>query len=224
MQGRLSESETGALQEFPRREWEAEFARAAAAGFDSIQWLYDVYGEDVNPIATDDGVARIRALSREHAIAVDSLCAHYLIERPEDVERLDWLVERCRATGIARVVLPFLEGASFDPRLVASLARPGVELLVEGVPDAAAFNYDTGYDPPGAIGPNVRGVHVKDRDAAGKNVPLGEGIVDFDSVFHELGRIGYDGDFVLETPRPQRGSEVDWGRGQIDLVSRILRG
>ena len=58
MQGRLSASETGALQELPRREWEAEFERAAAAGFDSIQWLYVVHGENFNPLATDRGVAR----------------------------------------------------------------------------------------------------------------------------------------------------------------------
>jgi L-ribulose-5-phosphate 3-epimerase len=147
MQGRMSATETGALQEFPRREWEVEFERAAVAGFASIQWLYDVYGEDVNPIASDDGIARIRELSREHGVAVDSLCAHYLVERPDDSRRLEWLVERCRAAGIARVVLPFLEGAEFDPALLERLATPGIELLVEGVAEASAFNYDTGNDP-----------------------------------------------------------------------------
>ena len=51
MQGRLSASETGALQEFPRREWEEEFPRAAAAGLAGIEWLYDKYGAGWNPFA-----------------------------------------------------------------------------------------------------------------------------------------------------------------------------
>jgi L-ribulose-5-phosphate 3-epimerase len=218
MQGRLSASETGALQEFPRREWEAEFERAAEAGFDSIQWLYDVYGEDVNPIATDEGVARMRELSAEYGVAVDSLCAHYLIERPDDLARLEWLIGRCWTLGIERVVLPFLEGAKYDPALVERLQTPEVELLVEGVPEAPAFNFDSGNDPVSAIGPNVRGVHLKDRDAGGANVPLGTGVVDFPAVFDALA--GYDGDFVLETPRPQ-GDPVAWGRAQIEFLSTI---
>jgi L-ribulose-5-phosphate 3-epimerase len=221
MQGRMSATETGALQEFPRREWEVEFERAAVAGFASIQWLYDVYGEDVNPIASDDGIARIRELSREHGVAVDSLCAHYLVERPGDSRRLEWLVERCRAAGIARIVLPFLEGAEFDAALLERLATPGVELLVEGVAEAPAFNYDTGNDPLDAIGLNVRGVHLKDRDAAGKNVPLGEGAVDFRAVFAALDAVGYDGELVCETPRPAPGGEVALGRRQVEFLSTI---
>jgi sugar phosphate isomerase/epimerase len=219
MQGRLSASETGALQEFPRREWEAEFARAAAAGFDSIQWLYDVYGEDVNPIASEGGVARMRELSSEHGVAVDSLCAHYLLERPGDVRRLEWLVGRCFAAGIDRIVLPFI-GVPFDAGLMARLGNPDVELLVEGVADAPAVNYDTGNDPLSAIGPNVRGVHLKDRDAAGNNVPLGHGVVDFQAVFAALDAARYEGGFVLETPRPV-GDPVEWGRGLVEFVSTI---
>jgi sugar phosphate isomerase/epimerase len=219
MQGRLSASQTGALQEFPRRKWEAEFACAAAAGFDSIQWLYDVSGEDVNPLASDDGVARMRELSREHGVAVDSLCAHYLLERPTDVARLEWLVGRCFAAGIDRVVLPFI-GLPYDAGVVARLGNPDVELLVEGVPEAAAFNFDSGNDPLSAIGPNVRGVHLKDRDAAGKNVPPGEGVVDFAAVFAALDAAGYEGGFVFETPRPV-GDPVEWGRGLVEFVSTI---
>lgn len=220
MQGRLSVSETGALQEFPRSEWEAELERAAAAGFDSIQWLYDVYGEDENPLATEDGLARMRELSGAHGIAVDSLCAHYLIERPDDFARLEWLIGRCWAAGIERVVLPFLKGAGYDPKLVERLQTPDVELLVEGVADVPALNYDTGNDPLAAIGPNVRGVHLKDRDAAGSNVPLGTGVVDFAAVFESLDRVGYDRDLVCETPRPQ-GDPVAWGRGMVEFLSTI---
>jgi L-ribulose-5-phosphate 3-epimerase len=220
MQGRLSHSETGALQEFPRHGWEAEFARAAAAGFDSIQWLYDVHGEGANPIETHSGIERMWELVDAYGVDVQSLCAHYLIQRPDDVERLEWLVDRCRLAGIEQVVLPFLEGAEYDPALVERLRIPEVELLVEGVPDAPAVNHDTGNDPLEAIGPNVRGVHVKDRDRDGNNVPLGEGVVDIGTALAMLRAFGYAGEYVLETPRP-RGDVLDWGRAQLSYVKRV---
>src|SRR5439155_16128869 len=120
MQGRLSASETGALQEFPRREWEEEFARAAAAGLDGIEWLYDDF--DANPLESDDGIARIRELSAEHGVEVRSLCAHRLVQR--GALDVDHLLERCGRAGIALVVLPFLEGRE----LVTELVRPGVAI------------------------------------------------------------------------------------------------
>jgi hexulose-6-phosphate isomerase len=82
MQGRLLPPEGGSIQSFPRHRWREEFALAAEAGVDAIEWIYDAHGADVNPIATDTGVAEMRALSHEHAIAVVSLCADYFLDSP----------------------------------------------------------------------------------------------------------------------------------------------
>ncbi len=32
---------------------------------DNIEWIYDAYGEDVNPLGTDAGVKEMQALSAE---------------------------------------------------------------------------------------------------------------------------------------------------------------
>ena len=50
MQGRLLPPEEQRFQSFPRQRWRDEFALAAAAGLDTIEWIYDAYGEDVNPL------------------------------------------------------------------------------------------------------------------------------------------------------------------------------
>ena len=66
MQGRLVPPGGGTIQCFPREDWAREFELAADAGLDCIEWIYDLYGADVNPIATDPGVERMRELIVEH--------------------------------------------------------------------------------------------------------------------------------------------------------------
>jgi L-ribulose-5-phosphate 3-epimerase len=119
MQGRLLPPQGGRFQCFPVQGWAEEFAFAAQAGLDCIEWIYDVYGEDANPIATDAGVSEIRSLSQQHQVAVRSLCADYFMERPlvrttpteqrERIERLTWLLSRCHFLGITRIALPFVD-------------------------------------------------------------------------------------------------------------------
>lgn len=71
-------------------------------------------------------------------------------------------------------------------------------------------NYDIGnsaalgYDPQAEIlayGQRIYNVHVKDRPLNGTTVPLGEGNADFGTVFAELHRIGYKGNYILQTAR-----------------------
>jgi hexulose-6-phosphate isomerase len=253
MQGRLSASETGALQEFPRVEWEEEFPRAAAAALAAIEWLYDEYGAGANPLETDGGIARMPALAAEHGLGVGSLCAHWFVQRPllhdDGLELLDWLLGRCARAGIERVVLPFLEGGEITDedramellgRALASSERTGVGLLVESAlePERLAalvgrlghpllgVNYDSGNSAPGAIeafAPWIRGVHLKDRDESGANVPLGRGTVDLEAVLGALLSVGYSGDLVLETPRPRPGDEVASARRAVELLEQHLR-
>jgi L-ribulose-5-phosphate 3-epimerase len=252
MQGRLSASETGALQEFPRREWEEEFPRAAAAGLTGIEWLYDEYGAGANPLETDSGVARMQELSAAHGVSVGSLCAHWFVQhsvRDEDwPARLEWLLRRCARAEIRRVIVPFLERSEIREEASArglvqhalsSCEQTEVELLIEATlqPERLAalveglehpllgINYDSGADDPAGItvlGPWIRGVHLKDRDRSGTNVPLGHGTVDFGTVMSSLASVGYSGNLVLETPRPVRGEEVASAMDAVGFVQQHL--
>src|ERR1043166_3611407 len=124
MQGRLVPPEADRFQAFPRQQWRNEFGLAAEACLDAIEWIYDQFGEDVNPLATDEGVREMKALQREHGVGVVSVCADYFMDRPmvranggelaKIVERLEWLVTRCRVAGIERIVLPFVDQSRIE--------------------------------------------------------------------------------------------------------------
>lgn len=138
MQGRLLPPIDGRIQRFPREDWAAEFALAAQARVDCIEWIYSEYGADVNPIATDDGIDSILELSEFHEVRVVSLCADYFMDWPlvrasgtELVERLGvlhWLMERCRRLGVERIVLPFVDASKIETddeidQVVAAMGR-----------------------------------------------------------------------------------------------------
>lgn len=118
MQGRLLPSEDQRIQCFPSRGWREEFSLAAAAGIESIEWIYEAYGKLVNPVTSSEGVTEIRALSSRWGVSVVSLCADILIDCPlfrgpkVDVRRsvgvVHWLLSRSREAGMERLVLPFV--------------------------------------------------------------------------------------------------------------------
>lgn len=161
MQGRLVPPVNGHFQCFPRDNWKSEFAGAAAADLDSIEWIYDVYGEDVNPIAHDAGLSSIRDLCQTHGVAVRSVCADVFMERRlvaaggainrDQVECLDWLIEQCNKLNIERIVLPFvdasrIEGSEETGAVVEVIGHAattaqdcGIELHLETDMNPAAF-------------------------------------------------------------------------------------
>jgi len=153
MQGRLLPPSDGKIQCFPRERWRDEFALAAAADFAAIEWIYDLHGADLNPIASESGVAEIRSLSAQTDVLVRSLCADYFMDRPllraehreisERTETLIWLMRRCAMLGISRVVLPFVDASRIDSaveldsvavvlrQVLPVLEETGVELHLE---------------------------------------------------------------------------------------------
>jgi hexulose-6-phosphate isomerase len=126
MQGRLVPPEDGRFQCFPRERWRDEFALANAAGLDAIEWIYDVQGAGVNPLGSLCGMAQMRDGIRESGVQVVSCCADYFMDRPfvkageaefeELTERLLWLMGRCEAMGITRIVLPFVDASRIESR------------------------------------------------------------------------------------------------------------
>ena len=142
MQGRLLPPTADRIQCFPRSGWEEEFPRAAQAGLDSIEWIYDLHGADVNPLATDSGIATLLRLSRQHGVALRSVCADYFMDRPlvratpsergERLATLRWLLERCHQCGMGRMVLPFVDASRIESQ---EDARAVIEALRSGLPE-----------------------------------------------------------------------------------------
>lgn len=153
MQGRLVPPTDNRIQCFPRERWADEFALASQAGLDCIEWIYDLYGADVNPLATDTGVEKLKDLSRQHKIKILSICADYFMEKPlirasqtELDDRLNtfyWLVERGQMIGINRLVIPFVDASRIDTqaefdgvvtllkRILQKAGKAGIEIHLE---------------------------------------------------------------------------------------------
>ena len=124
MQGRLTPPIDGRFQCFPVGVWAREFDRAATAGLDCIEWIYDAFGADENPIASETGIASIREASLTHGIGVVSVCADYFMDRPllngDEAERdaryarLVWLIGQCKSLGVERIVVPFVDASAIS--------------------------------------------------------------------------------------------------------------
>jgi len=153
MEGRLFPPEAGRFQSFPREHWADEFELAAKAGLDCIEWIYDLYGADVNPLATDAGIERMKLLSKQHGVQVLSVCADYFMDKPlvrasksemaERMATLEWLLGRCQLLGMNRMVVPFVDASRIDTdaefeqvcatltRLLPAAEKTGIELHLE---------------------------------------------------------------------------------------------
>lgn len=122
MQGRLSPPEEGRFQSFPRRSWQEEFARVQEAGLNYIEWIYDDYGASVNPIASQNGREKLKALKAEFRVDIPAICADWLMDFPFVRCGCDALAQRegmlhqllhwGKDIGVSRVVLPFVDAAS----------------------------------------------------------------------------------------------------------------
>lgn len=153
MQGRLVPPVVNRFQCFPRTNWEMEFAWAAQAELSAIEWIYDLYGADVNPLANDQGIERMKSLSAQHHIAVRSMCADYFMDKPlvrandleleERLTTLLWLMRRAQRLGMIRLVIPFVDSSRIETNaemasVIAVLRRAlpvaeetGIELHLE---------------------------------------------------------------------------------------------
>lgn len=119
MQGRLLPPYEGRFQAFPATRWREEFPLAREAGLACIEWIYEQPNETANPLATDEGIAALMAISRETGVAVRSICADYYMMAPlaraggeKNADHLAWLLGRAKQLGAVYIVLPFVDSSS----------------------------------------------------------------------------------------------------------------
>ena len=139
MQGRLVPPEAQHFQCFPKTRWREEFPLAAAAGLNTIEWIYDAYGEDTNPLATDSGIDELKSLCARHCVQVESVCADWFMDFPlirideataqDRWQRLRWLMKRCALLSIGRVVVPFVDAAAIRTPADVDVVATGINSL-----------------------------------------------------------------------------------------------
>ena len=141
MQGRLVPPEGGRFQSFPRAQWRSEFSHAAKVPVDYIEWIYDEYGEDVNPLATEGGLEALRKLCYDSGISLCSICADYFMDRPlirctakeleERLGVLSLILTNGAKIGANRVVIPFVDASAIRDDHDSQAA---VEALIAALP------------------------------------------------------------------------------------------
>ncbi len=224
MQGRLLPPLDGRTQAFPGADWAAEFPRAAAAGIDAIEWIYDERGATANPIASDAGTADVRRLAAAHGVAVASLCADYFVDRPllrceradleERVRTLRWLIDRCRCAGIGRMVVPFVDASRIDSTADAEFA---ISALRSALPDArragVELHLETNLapEPFAALLDRLEDDIVRVNYDAGNSASLGFAPAD------EFAAYGTRVGSVHIKDRVRGGSTVPLGQGNTDF-------
>lgn len=114
VQGRLIQSPLGQLQWFPQDFWEAEFFLAASLGFDYIELIAERNHNHLNPIWTDEGVARIKELSDRNGLTLHAFCNDYIVDHDialssEVLEQNFRLIERGALLGCKKYILPLFE-------------------------------------------------------------------------------------------------------------------
>ena len=129
-------------------------------------------------------------------------------------------------------LMPFLSSHRLKILFESDLGPTELSIFID-LFDSTLFgiNYDTGnsaaigFDPIEEIktyGRRVLNVHVKDRVLGGTTVPLGSGDADFDSTFDALGRIGYHGNYVLQTARAVDDDHVGAVRAYQEMTSKWM--
>jgi len=230
MQGRLVPPEGGRFQSFPCARWRDEFALAAQARLSGIEWIFDLCGEDVNPLISDTGIAEMLALSQQTGIAVRSLCADYFMDKPflrttqserrQLIQKMEWLLSRCKLLGIGRIVIPFvdnsrIEGPDEEAQAISILRTilpaaevNGVELHVETSLGPQAFAALLEQCPHPSVRVNYD---------SGNSASLGY------SVSEEFAAYGHRIGSVHIKDRKLGGGTVPLGTGAADLPS-LFRG
>jgi L-ribulose-5-phosphate 3-epimerase len=224
MQGRLLPPEDGWFQCFPKMRWQEEFPNAANAGLDAIEWIYDLQGAAVNPLATDAGIARMRENSRRHSVAVVSVCADYFMGRPlakaapaeftELTGILLWLLDRCRLAGITRMVLPFVDASHIEtPEQESRVVEMLALALTQAERDGVELHLETDYPPEAFAALLARLPHpmLKANYDSGNSSSLGY------DVRRELAAYGRRIGSVHIKDRVRGGGTVPLGTGDADL-------
>jgi len=230
MQGRLVPPEDGRFQSFPRKRWRDEFALAAQAGLNAIEWIFDLYGEDVNPLISDTGIAEILSRSQQNGIDVRSLCADYFIERPflrtteeerkQLIQKMEWLLSRCNLLGIGRIVIPFVDNSRIEnPEEEAQVISILRTILPAAETNGVELHLESSLGPQALAGLLERCPHpfVRANYDSGNSASLGY------TVSEELAAYGHRIGSVHVKDRKLGGGTVPLGTGDADLPA-LFRG
>jgi sugar phosphate isomerase/epimerase len=192
-----------------------------------LQWNFLRGPSTIGVVPPSTRAARIDALRQVSDFAkllgisqVQTHCG-FIPEDPADplypgaVEAIRTVAQHCQGNGQYFLMETGQETPTTMSRMIRDVAMPN---LAVGLDTANLILYGKAnpVDAVDIIGPHVRSVHAKDGrwptdpSELGKEVLIGQGLVDFKQVFTKLHRLGYTGAITIEreTSGPQQIEDV----------------
>jgi hexulose-6-phosphate isomerase len=135
MQGRLSKSLTGKIQEFPINTWEKEFELANKLGLRAIEWTLDYADSKLNPLFNLKEQPKIKSLQDQFSIKIPSITLDCFVEAPfykrneitgltSDTNDLLWIIENLQNVEVKILVLPIVaESGVFNKNYLLNLIK-----------------------------------------------------------------------------------------------------
>jgi len=119
VQGRLIQSPEGCLQWFPQKQWDREFFLASSLGYDYIELIAERQNNENNPIWTEEGIERIKALSKQNNLFLYAFCNDYIIDHSliDDTSAFDQtlkLIAQGKILGVQKMILPLFEKSELN--------------------------------------------------------------------------------------------------------------
>lgn len=167
-------------------------------------------------------------LQRCHQLGIERIVLPFV-----DASRIRSAEDRDIVIGLLKKAEPILDETGVEIHLETDLAPAAfAEFLQMARHPRVRVNYDSGNsaslgyavgDEFAAYGQRIGSVHIKDRVRGGGTVPLGQGAVDFPSLFAALRAIDYQGDLILQVARGTLGDEIAWARHNRAFVEAQCR-
>ncbi len=224
MQGRLVVPYEGRFQACPITCWRDEFLAAQRIGLNCIEWIFDGFSAEQNPLGSDEGIAEIEAVVQETGVQVQSINAdYYMVNRlvgrdgvsnQDAVDHLKWLIGRSEKIGAKYIVLAFVDAAALN-------SPPEWAGLVEVLKQVASAAEKAGVriDMETALPPRLTAELFSrvGSSAIGFTFDIGDraalGIAPDEDLFHLMPWMGS----VHVKDRPLGGGTVPVGQGASDL-------
>jgi len=225
MQGRLSKSLSGKVQEFPSQTWENEFELANKVGVKAIEWTVDYENYRSNPIFDKKLAPRIIEVSEQSEVSIPSMTLDCFVEAPihaineitglkSDFEDLIWVVNNICIQGLNTLVLPIVaEAGDFDKvklkNLIDTLTKTGEKIagLGKRIAIECEFEIPLIAELLDALDPQIFGINFD----MGNSAAMGH------SAKEEIAACGNRIFNVHIKDRPINGKTVPLGSGSVDF-------
>jgi len=122
IQGRLLKKFRNQYQSHPATEWQKEFQIANKNNIKYIEFIFDNFKPELNPLITKNGIKEIINLKKKYKIKIDTICADYFMDNPLHTNNkldtalslkvLEILIESCKNYKCKNIILPCIDKSS----------------------------------------------------------------------------------------------------------------